>query len=124
MSSKVDFLKPLKLEDIAKKVDKDISSISRIVKNKYIDSPLGLISLKSLFSNALVKKSGKISSSNELKKVINILVNEEDKKSPLSDSDIVEKLKQQDFLVARRTVAKYRKLLDIKNVNQRKEKWV
>ena len=112
----------LKLEDIAKKVDKDISSISRIVKNKYIDSPLGLISLKSLFSNALVKKSGKISSSNELKKVISILVNEEDKKSPLSDSDIVEKLKQQDFLVARRTVAKYRKLLDIKNVNQRKEK--
>lgn len=122
LSSKVDFLKPLKLEDIAKKVDKDISSISRIVKNKYIDSPLGLISLKSLFSNALVKKSGKISSSNELKKVISILVNEEDKKSPLSDSDIVEKLKQQDFLVARRTVAKYRKLLDIKNVNQRKEK--
>ena len=122
LSRKVDFLKPLKLEDIAKKVDKDISSISRIVKNKYIDSPLGLISLKSLFSNALVKKSGKISSSNELKKVISILVNEEDKKSPLSDSDIVEKLKLHDFLVARRTVAKYRKLLDIKNVNQRKEK--
>ena len=122
LSRKVDFLKPLKLEDIAKKVDKDISSISRIVKNKYIDSPLGLISLKSLFSNALVKKSGKISSSNELKKVITILVNEEDKKSPLSDSDIVEKLKLHDFLVARRTVAKYRKLLDIKNVNQRKEK--
>ena len=122
LSSKVDFLKPLKLEDIAKKIDKDISSISRIVKNKYIDSPLGLISLKSLFSNALVKKSGKISSSNELKKVISILVNEEDKKSPLSDSDIVEKLKLHDFLVARRTVAKYRKLLDIKNVNQRKEK--
>ena len=122
LSNKSEFLNPLKLEDIANKIDKDISSVSRVVKNKYIDTPIGLISLKSLFSNALVKKSGKISSSNELKKVISILVNEEDKKSPLSDSDIVEKLKQQDFLVARRTVAKYRKLLDIKNVNQRKEK--
>jgi RNA polymerase sigma-54 factor len=103
-------------------LNKDISSISRVVKNKYIDSPIGLISLKSLFSNALVKKSGKITSANELKKVISLLVKNEDKKSPLSDTDIVEKLKEQDFLVARRTVAKYRKLLDIKNINQRKEK--
>ena len=122
LSSKAEFLQPLKLEDIAKKVNKDISSISRVVKNKYIDSPIGLISLKSLFSNALVKNSGKITSANELKKVISLLVKDEEKKSPLSDTDIVEKLKEQDFLVARRTVAKYRKLLDIKNVNQRKEK--
>ena len=70
LSSKAEFLNPLKLEDIAKKVDKDISSISRIVKNKYIDSPVGLISLKSLFSNTLIKRSGKIASANELKKVI------------------------------------------------------
>ena len=122
LSSKAEFLQPLKLEDIAKKLNKDISSISRVVKNKYIDSPIGLISLKSLFSNALIKKSGKITSANELKKVISLLVKNEDKKSPLSDTDIVEKLKEQDFLVARRTVAKYRKLLDIKNINQRKEK--
>ena len=50
------------------------------------------------------------------------LINSEDKNNPISDSNIVEKLKENDFLVARRTVAKYRKLLDIKNVNQRKEK--
>ena len=122
LSSKAEFLNPLKLEDIAKKVDKDISSISRIVKNKYIDSPVGLISLKSLFSNTLIKKSGKIASANELKKVISLIVNDEDKKSPLSDSEVVKKLKEQDFLIARRTVAKYRKLLNIKNVNQRKER--
>ena len=122
LSSKAEFLNPLKLEDIAKKVDKDISSISRIVKNKYIDSPVGLISLKSLFSNTLIKRSGKIASANELKKVISLIVNDEDKKSPLSDSDIVKKLKEQDFMIARRTVAKYRKLLNIKNVNQRKER--
>ena len=122
LSSKAEFLNPLKLEDIAKKVDKDISSISRIVKNKYIDSPVGLISLKSLFSNSLIKRSGKIASANELKKVISLIVNDEDKKSPLSDSEVVKKLKEQDFMIARRTVAKYRKLLNIKNVNQRKER--
>ena len=118
---KSDFLNPLKLEDIAKVIDKDISSVSRIIKNKFIDSPLGLISLKSLFSNALIKKSGEVTSSNELKKTIGSLINEEDKKNPLSDSDIVDKLKENNFLVARRTVAKYRKLLNIKNANQRKE---
>ena len=122
LSNKSEFLNPLKLEDIANKIDKDISSISRVVKNKYIDTPIGLISLKSLFSNALTKKSGKIASTNELKKVMLEIIDAEDKKSPLSDSDIVEKLNEKDFLVARRTVAKYRKLLDIKNVNQRIEK--
>jgi RNA polymerase sigma-54 factor len=122
LSNKSEFLNPLKLEDIANKIDKDISSISRVVKNKYIDTPIGLISLKSLFSNALTKKSGKTASTNELKKVMLEIIDAEDKKSPLSDSDIVEKLNEKDFLIARRTVAKYRKLLDIKNVNQRIEK--
>ena len=122
LSNKSEFLNPLKLEDIANKIDKDISSISRVVKNKYNDTPIGLISLKSLFSNALTKKSGKTASTNELKKVMLEIIDAEDKKSPLSDSDIVEKLNEKDFLIARRTVAKYRKLLDIKNVNQRIEK--
>ena len=122
LSNKSEFLNPLKLEDIANKIDKDISSISRVVKNKYIDTPIGLISLKSLFSNALTKKSGKTASTNELKKVMLEIIDAEDKKSPLSDSDIVEKLNEKDFLIARRTVAKYRKLLDIKNVNQRIKK--
>ena len=122
LSNKSEFLNPLKLEDIANKIDKDISSVSRVVKNKYIDTPIGLISLKSLFSNALTKKSGKTASTNELKKVMLEIIDAEDKKSPLSDSDIVEKLNEKDFLIARRTVAKYRKLLDIKNVNQRIEK--
>ena len=66
-------------------------------------------------------RSGEVTSSNELKKTISNLIDEEDKKNPLSDSDLVDKLKENDFLVARRTVAKYRKLLNIKNVNQRKE---
>ena len=122
LCGKSDFLNPLKLEDIANEIGKDISSVSRVIKNKFIDSPLGLVSLKGLFSNALIKKSGEITSSNELKKMISNLINSEDKNNPISDSNIVEKLKENDFLVARRPVAKYRKLLDIKNVNQRKEK--
>lgn len=122
LCGKSDFLNPLKLEDIANEIGKDISSVSRVIKNKFIDSPLGLVSLKGLFSNVLIKKSGEITSSNELKKMISNLINSEDKNNPISDSNIVEKLKENDFLVARRTVAKYRKLLDIKNVNQRKEK--
>ena len=121
LSEKSEFLNPLKLEDIAKKIEKDISSISRVIKNKYIDSPIGLVSLKSLFSSALIKNSGEVSSSNELKYMIFNIIEKEDKDNPLSDSDIVEKLMIKDFLVARRTVAKYRKILNIKNANQRKE---
>ena len=121
LSEKSEFLNPLKLEDIAKKIEKDISSISRVIKSKYIDSPIGLVSLKSLFSSALIKNSGEVSSSNELKYMISNIIEKEDKDNPLSDSDIVEKLMIKDFLVARRTVAKYRKILNIKNANQRKE---
>ena len=121
LSEKSEFLSPLKLEDIAKKIEKDISSISRVIKSKYIDSPIGLVSLKSLFSSALIKNSGEVSSSNELKYMISNIIEKEDKDNPLSDSDIVEKLMIKDFLVARRTVAKYRKILNIKNANQRKE---
>ena len=121
LSEKSEFLNPLKLEDIAKKIEKDISSISRVIKNKYIDSPIGIISLKSLFSSSLIKNSGEVSSSNELKYMILNIIENEDKNKPLSDSDIVEKLMIKDFLVARRTVAKYRKILKIKNANQRKE---
>jgi RNA polymerase sigma-54 factor len=121
LSEKSEFLNPLKLEDIAKKIEKDISSISRVIKNKYIDSPIGLVSLKSLFSSALIKNSGEVSSSNELKYMISNIIEKENKDNPLSDSDIVEKLMIKDFLVARRTVAKYRKILNIKNANQRKE---
>ena len=121
LSEKSEFLNPLKLEDIAKKIEKDISSISRVIKNKYIDSPIGLVSLKSLFSSALIKSSGEVSSSNELKYMISNIIEKEDKDNPLSDSNIVEKLMIKDFLVARRTVAKYRKILNIKNANQRKE---
>ncbi len=118
----LDYLKPLKLEDIAKKLDMDISTISRVVKNKYIDTPIGILSLKSLFASEIIKSSGKVASSNELKKAILSIIDEEDKKDPLSDNKIAEILLKKDFLIARRTVSKYRRILNIRNAQKRKKK--
>jgi len=118
----LDYLKPLKLEDIAKNLDMDISTISRVVKNKYIDTPIGILSLKSLFASEIIKSSGKVGSSNELKKAILSIIDEEDKKDPLSDNKIAEILLKNDFLIARRTVSKYRRILNIRNAQKRKKK--
>ena len=117
----IDYLKPLKLEDIAKKLDMDISTISRVIKNKYIDTSIGIVSLKSFFASEIIKSSGKIGSSNELQKAISKIIEEENKKSPLSDKKIAEILLKNDFLIARRTVSKYRKILNIRNAQKRKE---
>ena len=113
---------PLKLEDIAKKIDMDISSISRAVKNKYIDSPLGTLSLKSFFTSKIIKKSGKIVGAEELKTAIKNIVESEDKNQPLSDLEIVQLLDAKDFSIARRTVAKYRESMNILNTKKRKLK--
>ena len=117
----IDYLKPLKLEDIAKKLDMDISTISRVIKNKYIDTSIGIVSLKSFFASEIIKSTGKIGSSNELQKAISKIIKEENKKSPLSDKKIAEILLKNDFLIARRTVSKYRKILNIRNAQKRKE---
>ena len=117
----IDYLKPLKLEDIAKKLDMDISTISRVIKNKYIDTSIGIVSLKSFFASEIIKSTGKIGSSNELQKAISKIIKEENKKSPLSDKKIAEILLKNNFLIARRTVSKYRKILNIRNAQKRKE---
>ena len=122
LSEKQQHPNPLKLEDIAKKIDMDISSISRAVKNKYIDSPLGTLSLKSFFTSKIIKKSGKIVGAEELKTVIKNIVESEDKNQPLSDLEIVQLLDAKDFSIARRTVAKYRESMNIFNTKKRKLK--
>ena len=122
LSEKQQHPNPLKLEDIAKKIDMDISSISRAVKNKYIDSPLGTLSLKSFFTSKIIKKSGKIVGAEELKTVIKNIVESEDKNQPLSDLEIVQLLDAKDFSIARRTVAKYRESMNILNTKKRKLK--
>ncbi|MDG2287412.1 MAG: RNA polymerase factor sigma-54 [Candidatus Marinimicrobia bacterium] len=122
LSEKQQHPNPLKLEDIAKKIDMDISSVSRTVKNKYIDSPLGTLSLKSFFTSKIIKKSGKIVGAEELKTAIKNIVESEDKNQPLSDLEIVQLLDAKDFSIARRTVAKYRESMNILNTKKRKLK--
>ena len=112
---------PLRLEDIAKKLEMDISTISRAVKDKYVDTPIGVISLKSFFSSKVIKDSGEVIGKEELKDIIRELIDAEHKTSPLSDLEISNLLKDQNISIARRTVAKYRESMNILNVKRRKK---
>ena len=122
LSENQDYPNPLRLKDIATKLDMDISSISRVVKNKYVDTPLGIISLKSFFSSKIVKDSGEVIGTKELKDTIKDLIQSEDNSHPFSDLEISNLLKKKDISIARRTVAKYRESMNIPNVNKRQVK--
>jgi len=122
LSGNQEYPNPLRLEDIATKLDMDISSISRVVKNKYVDTPLGIISLKSFFSSKIVKDSGEVIGTRELKDTIKDLIQSEDNSHPFSDLEISNLLKKKDISIARRTVAKYRESMNIPNVNKRQVK--
>ena len=122
LSENQDYPNPLRLKDIATKLDMDISSISRVVKNKYVDTPLGIISLKSFFSSKIVKDSGEVIGTRELKDTIKDLIQSEDNSHPFSDLEISNLLKKKDISIARRTVAKYRESMNIPNVNKRQVK--
>ena len=122
LSENQDYPNPLRLKDIATKLDMDISSISRVVKNKYVDTPLGIISLKGFFSSKIVKDSGEVIGTKELKDTIKNLIQSEDNSHPFSDLEISNLLKKKDISIARRTVAKYRESMNIPNVNKRQLK--
>ena len=122
LSGNQDYPNPLRLEDIATKLDMDISSISRVVKNKYVDTPLGIISLKSFFSSKIIKDSGEVIGTKELKDTIKDLIQSEDNNHPISDLEIANLLKKKDISIARRTVAKYRESMSIPNVKKRQVK--
>ncbi|MEK9612920.1 MAG: RNA polymerase factor sigma-54, partial [Flavobacteriaceae bacterium] len=114
-------LKPMILKDIADKVEMDISTISRVANSKYIDSPYGVKLLKTFFSEGLKNEEGEDVSSIEIKNILEQLVQEENKKKPLTDQTISKLLKEKGYIVARRTVAKYREQLDIPVARLRKE---
>ncbi len=120
LSGNQEYPNPLRLEDIAEKLEMDISTISRTIKDKYVDSPLGVISLKTFFSSKVVKDSGEIIGKKELEDIIRNLIDSEDKESPLSDLEIANLLKDQNISIARRTVAKYRESMHIPSVKRRK----
>ena len=119
----IEFLKPLKLSDIAEEIEMHESTVSRVTTNKYIGTPRGIFELKYFFSTALVSESGTAHSSEAIKARIKTLVDEEDPKKILSDDKIVALLKEEGIDLARRTVAKYREALHIgSSVQRRKQK--
>jgi RNA polymerase sigma-54 factor len=114
-------LKPMILKDIADIVLLDISTISRVANSKYVQTPFGTFLLKSFFSEALSTDSGEEVSSREVKKILNDLIDNEDKKKPLPDEHLARLLKEKGYNIARRTIAKYREQLNIPVARLRKE---
>ena len=114
-------LKPMVLKNIAEKTGLDISTISRVVNCKYIQTNFGIYPLKYFFSEGLVNNSGEEVSTREIKKVLMESIEAEDKSKPLTDEELVTVLSQKGYKVARRTVAKYREQLNLPIARLRKE---
>ena len=114
-------LKPMVLKNIAEKTGLDISTISRVVNCKYIQTNFGVYPLKYFFSEGMKTESGDEVSTREIKKVLSESIGAEDKKKPLTDEELVGVLSQRGYKVARRTVAKYREQLNIPIARMRKE---
>jgi len=121
MEKGVGSLKPLKMQRVADAVGVHVSTVSRAIADKYVDTPQGVFPLRSFFSGGTISTDGHISSWKTVKDKIRDLVEKEDKRGPLSDEEIVEKLVQEGYEVARRTVTKYRKALGIRSSRQRKQ---
>ena len=114
-------LKPMILKDISNKVGLDISTVSRVANSKYVQTPFGTFLLKSFFSESLQNSMGEEISTREIKKILNDIVEGENKSSPLTDEELEEILQKKGYTIARRTIAKYRKQLRIPVARLRKE---
>ena len=114
-------LKPMILKDIADEIQMDISTVSRVANSKYIETPYGVKLIKTFFSEGLKNNEGEDVSSIEIKKILEEFIIEEDKKKPLTDQTLSGLLKEKGYIVARRTVAKYREQLEIPVARMRKE---
>ena len=106
-------LRPMILKDIADRTGLDVSTISRVVNSKYVQTQFGIILLKSLFSEAMQTDSGEEVSSYEIKNILQQCIDEEDKRHPLTDETLMDILNSKGYRIARRTVAKYREMLGI-----------
>ena len=114
-------LKPMILKDVADITGFDISTISRVVKSKYADTPNGIVYLKSLFSDSLINDDGEEVSTKEIKNHLQEVISKENKRKPLTDDALVGLLKEKGYNIARRTIAKYREQLNIPVARLRKE---
>ena len=114
-------MRPMILKDIADRTGLDISTVSRVTNSKYVQTQFGTLSLKSFFSESLSTDSGEEVSSKEVKKILQDNIAAENKKKPLTDDALTNLLKDKGYNIARRTVAKYREMLDIPVARMRKE---
>ena len=116
-----DGLRPMILKDIAERTYLDISTVSRVVNGKYVQTPFGVFELKYFFNEGLETESGEEVSNREVKNHLHELIENEDKQHPLSDQALAKKMQEKGFMVARRTVSKYREQLNIPVARLRKE---
>ncbi len=117
----INHLKPLKMQEVADELGIHVSTVSRALKGKYIQTPQGVHEMKFFFTGASRGTDGVVESRTGVKERVREIIDQEDKKSPLSDEEIVEKLRTMGLRIARRTVTKYRKSMDIPSSRQRRE---
>ncbi|SHF80874.1 RNA polymerase, sigma 54 subunit, RpoN/SigL [Salegentibacter echinorum] len=114
-------LRPMILKDIADEIEMDVSTVSRVANSKYVDTPYGTKLIKEFFSESMKNDQGEDVSTREIKKILEMSIEEEDKRKPLTDEKLAKVLKDKGYPIARRTVAKYREQLDISVARLRKE---
>jgi RNA polymerase sigma-54 factor len=114
-------LRPMILKDIAEKTGLDISTISRVANSKFVQTEFGSFRLKHFFSESLSTESGEEVSTKEVKNILQEFIASEDKRNPLSDDQLTEMLQSKGYNIARRTVAKYREMLNIPVARLRRE---
>lgn len=114
-------LRPMILKDIADVIGMDVSTVSRVANSKYVDTPYGTKLIKDFFSEAMKNTEGEDVSTIEIKKILETIIEEEDKRKPLTDDRLTVMLKERGYPIARRTVAKYREQLDIPVARLRKQ---
>jgi RNA polymerase sigma-54 factor len=113
-------MRPMILKDIADIVQMDISTISRVASNKYIQTPYGTFLIKTFFSESMKSEDGEDVSTIKIKKFLEELIEEEDKRRPLTDEKLAKLIKAKGIPIARRTIAKYREQLNIPIARMRK----
>ena len=117
----MDYLRPLKLQDIAEKINMDISTISRSTRGKYVDTPYRIFELKYYFTDSIELSDGSILGTFVFKRDLEKIIQSEDKTKPMSDDALVGALIEEGYKMARRTVAKYRDHMGYPVARLRKE---
>ncbi len=114
-------IEPLKMQQIADRVSVHVTTVSRAVDDKWVQTPRGIYPLKRFFGGGTTTTDGEEVAWDTIKQKLNEIITKEDKQNPLSDEEIVDELSKGGFPVARRTVTKYRKALRIPSSRQRKQ---